>query len=485
MPHRSFLAPRRLVPAVVALAAVVVARLLLGATSAGLVLDGLLALAVVGATLDAATRARGPRSVLAWRCQTAAAGAWVLAPLAWLTGLPDGLATAARIGFVVLAGAGWWLTSLGTDPWSRVRLVTDGGLAASAAFIVGWPLVLRSVVAEQGGGAAAAFAVTVALGAVAVASVVVGLALTEMQPARRVMPALSCAGFLVVAASDVAWGVGATPLWAAGFALAVLATRVYAGTSQRREVMSTRRTLVHAPYLLLVPAIVALALQHVGAGIEPETTVAAIAMVSLLLVRQHATLSENRGLVERLAVTERLLRHQATHDALTGLAGRVLLYELLDDELARTRRAGLAVVFIDLDDFKTVNDTLGHGAGDDVLVQTARRLVATLAPLGAAATAVRMSGDEFAVVLVGEPAHRAQDVARQILDEVKVPMTVTGHEVRITASIGVAVAAPDVADASALLRAADLAMYRVKHDGKCDVEQAVGVVGGSAELPGR
>ena len=134
-----------------------------------------------------------------------------------------------------------------------------------------------------------------------------------------------------------------------------------------------------------------------------------------LIVETHAQDPERltvRGIIEvkSMPVSERRLqlqlRHQATHDALTGLGGRVLLHECLDAAVARRRATGdgLAVVFLDLDDFKVVNDTMGHAAGDDVLVQTASRITDALARLGEGAAAFRMSGDEFAVLLLGPAA---------------------------------------------------------------------------------
>jgi diguanylate cyclase (GGDEF)-like protein len=198
----------------------------------------------------------------------------------------------------------------------------------------------------------------------------------------------------------------------------------------------------------------------------------------LLLVRQQVTLAENAGLVERLAATQLQLRHQATHDALTGLPGRVLLHERLDAALAerRARPAGLAVVFVDLDDFKVVNDTLGHAAGDDVLVQTAQRLTAVLAPLGDGAAAFRMSGDEFAILLTGAAADDAGCTAERVLASIRQPLDVGTRAVEVGGSLGVAVVADDDdVEPSVLLREADLAMYAVKHRGKSGVAVAPAV----------
>ena len=132
----------------------------------------------------------------------------------------------------------------------------------------------------------------------------------------------------------------------------------------------------------------------------------------------------------------------------------------------------VAVVFVDLDDFKAVNDVHGHAAGDHLLVETARRLRDALTPVGDDALAVRMSGDEFAVLLVGRAAEQSADLARQILAAIQRPVTVNGVSVSVGGSVGVASTDSAALNPSALLRAADVAMYDVKHQGKGGVRVA-------------
>jgi diguanylate cyclase (GGDEF)-like protein len=130
----------------------------------------------------------------------------------------------------------------------------------------------------------------------------------------------------------------------------------------------------------------------------------------------------------------------------------------------------VGVLFVDLDGFKRVNDGHGHATGDHVLVETARRLLGVLAPLGDDAFTVRLSGDEFAILLVREPAKQCATIAEALLDAIKRPIDVNGVPVRVGASVGIATTSSRVLNPSALLRAADEAMYRVKRRGKGGVE---------------
>lgn len=163
---------------------------------------------------------------------------------------------------------------------------------------------------------------------------------------------------------------------------------------------------------------------------------------------------------------ESQLRHQALHDALTGLANRALFADRVQHTLDRMSRheTMLAVLFLDLDDFKTVNDSLGHGAGDELLVAVARRLEGSLR---AGDTAARLGGDEFAVLLEDVVSESPQQVAARLLEAFQHPFAVQGKQIQVHASIGVAVNTSAAATTpEELLRNADLAMYVAKQRGK-------------------
>ena len=158
--------------------------------------------------------------------------------------------------------------------------------------------------------------------------------------------------------------------------------------------------------------------------------------------------------------------HQAFHDSLTGLASRSLFMDRVEHALAlgaRGEKGSVAVLFIDLDRFKMVNDTLGHGAGDLLLVHVGERLRACLR---ASDTAARLGGDEFAVLLQdAATATEAEGVAERIIEAIAAAFLINDKEVFVDASIGIAVSAASDISADDLLRNADVAMYQAKRDG--------------------
>jgi diguanylate cyclase (GGDEF)-like protein len=165
--------------------------------------------------------------------------------------------------------------------------------------------------------------------------------------------------------------------------------------------------------------------------------------------------------------SEARIHYLAHHDALTGLGNRLLLRAQLAEALDRVRTfgEGLAVLFIDLDGFKSVNDALGHSVGDELLKCIARRVRDTLRWTDNMA---RLGGDEFAILqLADEQPKAAAALARRLLEVIKEPCVIDGHHLIVGASIGIAVATADAAaDPEQLLRNADLAMYRAKADGR-------------------
>jgi len=172
-----------------------------------------------------------------------------------------------------------------------------------------------------------------------------------------------------------------------------------------------------------------------------------------------------RDVAERKRL-ERELRHQAFHDSLTNLANRALFRDRVEHALARIGRDldALAVLVLDLDGFKAVNDSLGHGTGDRLLTTVARRLEASVRP---GETVARLGGDEFAILLEDlTDAQAPVQVAERVLAALGTPFTLDGREVFVQASIGISLSAFGATDADELLRDADLAMYVAKRRGK-------------------
>jgi diguanylate cyclase (GGDEF)-like protein len=192
------------------------------------------------------------------------------------------------------------------------------------------------------------------------------------------------------------------------------------------------------------------------------------------LFAEHAAIAvANARLYEAERALSVELSHRVVHDPLTGAANRVLVGDRMAHALARVRRAecSMGVLFIDVDDFKLVNDELGHVVGDLVLTAIAQRLAACVRPSD---TVGRFGGDEFVIVcedLLGD--NGALDIADRVLQALEAPFSTPSGDRRISASIGVATcSAADPMDADGLIRAADRAMYRAKMEGKSRIVSA-------------
>jgi diguanylate cyclase (GGDEF)-like protein len=194
------------------------------------------------------------------------------------------------------------------------------------------------------------------------------------------------------------------------------------------------------------------------------------------IVSRRLTVCENDGKARYVIgvvedVTERKLAenriaHMAHHDALTDLPNRVLLHDRLEQELTYARRGGqLAVLYVDLDHFKSVNDTLGHSTGDELLKATADRLRGCLRDADFIA---RLGGDEFAIIqtTLEQPADAAV-LAQRLRDAmIRAPFELNSHRIVVDISVGIALAPNDSIDADQLLRSADMALYGAKSEGR-------------------
>src|ERR1700676_811841 len=190
-------------------------------------------------------------------------------------------------------------------------------------------------------------------------------------------------------------------------------------------------------------------------------------VVTLVTVVYDAHLQSNaRTQAQRLEQANAQLQHQATHDALTGLPNRVLYLDRLEREIAHAERDGhtFAVLVVDLDRFKVINDTLGHGPGDQLLKEVAHRLARTIRTVD---TVARTGGDEFLLLItdIRDPADTAV-VATKILEELDKSVLIGGAEEHTSASIGISVYPTDGTDSDSLVAHADEAMYFAKQHGR-------------------
>ena len=185
-----------------------------------------------------------------------------------------------------------------------------------------------------------------------------------------------------------------------------------------------------------------------------------------LLARSIRYAIERKRVEDELAAALARLAQLAQYDYLTGLPNRALFRERLDRALARARRndTAAALLFMDLDRFKTVNDTLGHNYGDQLLKETAQRLQGCLRKVD---TVARWGGDEFTVILESLPQRSgASIVAQKLIDALAAPFQLDEHELFVTTSIGIAIYPSCGEDPETLTNHADAAMYRAKEQGR-------------------
>jgi diguanylate cyclase (GGDEF)-like protein len=318
------------------------------------------------------------------------------------------------------------------EPWSRPAMVVVGlgflvavAAATKVSYIVGGPVgrVAIRLIAAAGG---------IPAGVVSVLAVQFGYIATV--PAQAIVMPLAP---LLVTLGVTAQG--------------------RAGRERRRDPVRVGTLL---PYLAMVAVDVPLIAVAFGAPLRwpvRVVLVAAVAVTALVTVRQFLAHRENARLLRNTRVQEERLQYEVSHDGLTGLANRALFRDRLTTALDTVGSA--SVLLVDLDDFKAVNDLLGHGIGDRLLVSVARLLESEAGDRG---LPVRVGGDEFAVLLPG-PGGDPEELAERLLAALTRP--VSEHRLLVQASIGIAVAAPG-ATVDSVLRDADVAMYTAKQRGK-------------------
>lgn len=456
---------------------------------------------VVFAIAVGVTRNR-PASVLPWCLFAAAMAPYAAADTVWgLYQVRDaevpfpGVADMLYLGSYLLFAGG--LVTLARQQAGRLHWagLLDAGIVTLGFGILSWAFIIAPYLRSELSAWPLAVSIAYPVTDLVLLSVAARLTLTT---GTRTPSFVLCIGWLVVLlaadglyygtlastgtaiaedVSEVGWMVSSLLLGAAALHSSVAHS---AQPAEDQERMPRRRLSILIGLILMGPLIV---LVDVGGirdhPVDVTVIVGMLASLSLLLVLRIAFLAqyaqiratEARTQAHDLAASlreqaelQKQLSHQATHDPLTGLANRALLNDCLESALGRCSAsfsAGLLV--LDLDGFKDVNDTLGHPAGDELLVDVARRLTSRVREQD---TVARLGGDEFALLVEGVDASTLHDYTRRILDSFKDSFTLAhGHSVHVTTSIGARSITRPTTPAEAL-RDADTALYRAKTAGK-------------------
>jgi diguanylate cyclase len=426
-----------------------------------------------------------------WAAIGLGAGMWALGQAVWCyyellaksaTPFPS-LADAGYLLFPVGAAVGLWLFPSEDDSGTRRRWILDGVVVVSALICVSWATSLGAV-ARAGGDNAFAFTVSLAYpgGDILILAMAI-LALCRPRTGHRQLLLLSIAmAAMAVADSDFAYltatgrystGSLSDIGWVAAFLMLAVAALTAGGRLAPQQAGAPAVVAAHRPaaatllpYAPLVIAAVVLGIGRLhGHDVDAVEFVSTAVALAMVLVRQYTTVRENRDLFHAVAAREAQLHRQAFHDQLTGLANRALFINRAEHALELHRRdlRPVSVLFCDLDDFKMVNDTLGHGAGDQLLIRVAERLRGTLRP---GDTLARLGGDEFAVLL--EDGGESANVGARLVQALHDPFAVGGRDVTVAASVGLTELEPHdpTPTLDELLSRADIAMYGAKRAGK-------------------
>ncbi len=434
----------------------------------------------------------------------ALAGVLVYRPTGWLPWVILALGQLAFVGGDIL----WtWFAAIGEDPFPsyadasylagypllaiglvvaiRRRIsggdragVLDGAILATGVGVVWWSFVLSPVVAASDPDPLS-FYITIAypIGDMLLIGMALGMMLTP--GAKSASFRLLVASLVMLFGGDLVYGIQSLegtyvdggPLDAiylvsyVFFAMSAThptMSRVFDPRPVAVALLGRIRLSLLGGAMLVGPAL--LVVEHVGSEGVVLVAAAATALVSVLVVARLAGMVGHLDKdIERRKVLEAQLSYQAFHDPLTGLANRRRFIEEVGESIAG--RLGSAVLFLDLDDFKHVNDDMGHDAGDALLTAVGHRIVSAIRPddLGC-----RIGGDEFAILLPRtSQLAEAESVGRRLLEAMGAPVPIEGKEVVVPASIGAAaIGLGETVPVDELLRRADVAMYHAKAQGK-------------------
>ncbi|MEU0493875.1 bifunctional diguanylate cyclase/phosphodiesterase [Mycobacterium sp. NPDC006124] len=428
-----------------------------------------------------AARSFNGRRRLAWSMTAAGVACWVFGDLVWayyriVQGANPPFPSIADAAFLLLPVAvcvSWIVNTSGPRLVSGIRPLLDGLIVASSVFVVSWVAALRTLPFTSGPGGIQLL--TALLYPVAdVILLTMAIIITATLPAaHRLATGLFTAGLTVIAISDTLGaffsihggriGNGLVIGWSTGIVLIGAAALAATSAPALQTPGHPGRTSKFPFWLPYVPTAVATVVGVVflwSGHTDHPMLVAGFLMIVVTLIRQFMVLLDNRRLTATIA-------EQALRDPLTGLANRLLFTDRLGHamQLWERDRSSLAILSLDLDDFKLVNDNLGHPQGDALLKLVAERLRSVVP---AENTLARLGGDEFAVLVEGDPCPR--DIAQRVVEAFDKPFFLGGEEVYIHPSVGLAIATSSAGDdqpisADELFHRADLAMYTAKRAG--------------------
>ena len=444
------------------------------------------------ATFLAARRSTG-RLRTSWLLLAAACATWGLGQVVWTwfevvldQPVPyPGLADVGYLGSIPLLLAGVLMfpsSSLRTA--GRARAVVDGLITTSALLFASYGTFLETVYStSEGRLLERAIAVTYPVSDIVTVSVVLAVLARRSHRMNGPLPIIA-AGLAALAVADSAFAYltstgsyGADPVtdlgWPLGFALIAYAAWLPEAGSAESSHRAGSGAAIALAYLPVFPAVAVFAVRSFGSEpIGPFLGITGSALVLLFAARQVLTLSENRALTAHLERSlsdlrerEEELQFQAFHDPLTSLANRALFRDRLEHALEQRRDAPISVLFVDLDDFKNVNDSMGHDAGDRLLAAVGERLRACVRP---GDTVARLGGDEFAILVEGDRAEvDGPALAQRVLAALDVPFSLAGRDLRVGASLGLSTGRYTSGESA--IQDADLAMYSAKANGKARV----------------
>ncbi|MDT5213366.1 MAG: hypothetical protein QOK18_1605 [Mycobacterium sp.] len=421
----------------------------------------------------AAHRSTG-RKRAAWGCVSLGVAGWVVGSALWIyyelilhTSPFPSLADGGYLLFPIAVCLGLAVYPKGHSGHSRSRLVLDGLIVVAAVFQISWVTVLQGVY-DAGGTSRFAFGLSLAypvadLVVITVAVLVVAQARTGQRRALTllttgvILMALSDSAFAYLTAHDAYSGTVVDVGWLVGLLVIGVAGLVTfrEPSADAGPVRVPSRAALCLPYLPIAAAIAVCTPPVMRAPGMGALFVSTALLVVAAMLRQFFVVSENRRLLEVVA-------DQAMRDPLTGLANRALFNDRLTHamQLHQRENQSVAVLCLDLDDFKLVNDNLGHPAGDALLVLAAERI---LGCVRTGDTVARLGGDEFAVLMEGKAEH-SRLVAHRVMAAFDDLFLIDGHDLLLRPSVGLAVASADDTEISpdALLKQADVAMYSAK-----------------------